>query len=153
MAARKTRTPRTRWQRLTKRQRDEFLEHVRDGKNRKEAAALVGSTGTVFRALCEHDPRFDGDYKQALAAGQSEIGENLLAESVRRCFDPERMTDRGLHNALIYFHAGYRAAHKSGRLEHAGVEGQPLRIALDRLSDADLDMWSELLRKADPDLA
>lgn len=62
---------------VTPEQREAFLEHVRDGKNRQQAAEEIGLTGTKFRNLSKRDGTFDRLYKEALVEGRGELSERL----------------------------------------------------------------------------
>lgn len=95
------------WQRLTKRQREEFLEHVEDGKDRSEATALVKAPKGSFRALCRHDPLFEADYEAARKQGRGELAEVLRAELLRRALDPKLAGTRDLHHAQMLWDDEY----------------------------------------------
>lgn len=58
-------------------QREQFLEHVREGMNRQQAAEAVGSTGTKFKFLCNREPTFRRAFEEALVEGRGEISERL----------------------------------------------------------------------------
>ena len=62
---------------LTEQQREEFLEHVRDGMNRQQAAEAIGETGTRFRFLCYRDAVFNRRYEEARIEGKGELTERL----------------------------------------------------------------------------
>lgn len=62
---------------ITPEQREAFLEGVRSGKNRQQAAEDVGSTGTKFRFLCNREPAFNRLYQEALVEGRGELTERL----------------------------------------------------------------------------
>lgn len=75
----------------------EFLEHLRSGLTRPEAAKLVGSTGTRFRALCNpdaanYDERFTRIYDEVMVSGgeheQNRL-EMIRAEVMRRALEGE----------------------------------------------------------------
>jgi hypothetical protein len=59
---------------LTDQQKQEFLQHIRDGDDRAQAAIKIGSTGTRLRKMLDndqsasYDPGFAADYQEALAA-------------------------------------------------------------------------------------
>ena len=69
---------------LTEEQREEFLEHVRAGMNRQQAAEAVAFThsdpritATKFKYLCRREPSFDREYQLAKQEGIGEITERL----------------------------------------------------------------------------
>lgn len=62
---------------LTDEQREKFLEYVRSGMNRQQAAEEVGSTGTRFRFLCRREPAFNLLYEEAKREGQGEMVDRL----------------------------------------------------------------------------
>lgn len=62
---------------LSEDQKERFLEHVRDGDNRQQAAEKVGSTGTKFRFLCNRDPAFNRAFEAARLEGQGALTERL----------------------------------------------------------------------------
>lgn len=62
---------------VTPEQREEFLEHVRSGSNRQQAAEAIGLTGTKFRFLCNREPAFNRAYQEALIEGRGELTERL----------------------------------------------------------------------------
>lgn len=64
----------------TPEQQEQFIEHVRDGDNRQQAAEKVGSTGTRFRFLCNRDPAFNRRYEEAKFEGR-----DALADKLQRC--------------------------------------------------------------------
>lgn len=61
----------------TDEQKAAFLEHVREGMNRQQAAEEVGSTSTRFKFLCGRDPSFNREYEQARIEGRGELSERL----------------------------------------------------------------------------
>lgn len=58
-------------------QREEFLERIRQGENRQQAAEAVGSTATRFRNLCHRDPSFNRLFEEARVEGRGELSERL----------------------------------------------------------------------------
>lgn len=64
----------------TEEQKEQFLEYVRDGDNRQQAAEKVGSTGTRFRFLCNRDPSFNRRFEEAKLEGRG-----ALADRLQRC--------------------------------------------------------------------
>jgi hypothetical protein len=64
-------------QELTEEQREKFLEHVRNGDNRQQAAEKVGETATRFKNLCGRDPIFNRRFHEAKVEGQGELTERL----------------------------------------------------------------------------
>lgn len=121
--------------RITPARKQQFLEHVRQGMNRKDAAAQVGETGTKFRAMVRegcsvYDPVFAAAYAEALEEGRELVAESLAAEGLRRQLDdPELKSDRGLHNERIFRDPAYRAAHRQ-QVEHTGKDGDKLEVVL-----------------------
>lgn len=61
----------------TPEEREVFLEHVRQGRNRQEAAETIGRTATCFRNLCNRDSAFNRHYQEALVEGRGELSERL----------------------------------------------------------------------------
>lgn len=62
---------------ITAEQQEEFLEHVRSGMNRQQAAEEIGLTGTKFRFLCSRDAAFNRRYEEARVEGRGELVERL----------------------------------------------------------------------------
>ena len=62
---------------LTLEQQDQFIEHVREGLNRQQAAEKIGETGTRFRFLCNRDPAFNRRFQEARVEGRGELTERL----------------------------------------------------------------------------
>lgn len=62
---------------ITAEQREEFLEHVREGMNRQQAAEAIGLTGTKFRFLCSRDPGFNRKFEEARVVGRGELTDRL----------------------------------------------------------------------------
>jgi hypothetical protein len=104
----------------TEEQRERFLELIREGKTRQEAAEEVGSTSTRFRTFIngssEESQRFAERYLEALAdAGRApsplaqrvkeaesiHLAHRLLDESIMRALDPER-GKVGASNRILY---------------------------------------------------
>lgn len=65
--------------RVTKAQQERFLDLVRDGHTRPEAADTVGLTGTKMRSLCRRDPAFNAAYEEALAEGRPGLQDRVRA--------------------------------------------------------------------------
>lgn len=65
---------------ITDEQREAFLEHVREGMNRQQAAQAVGQTATRFKFLCQRDYAFGRRYSEALIEGRG-----TLVERLERC--------------------------------------------------------------------
>lgn len=61
----------------TAEQREAFLENVRQGMNRQQAAEELGFTATRFRNLCSRDAVFNREFQQALIDGRGELTERL----------------------------------------------------------------------------
>lgn len=58
-------------------QREQFLENVREGMNRQQAAEAVGSSGTKFKFLCRRDAEFNRRYEEAKIEGLGSLVERL----------------------------------------------------------------------------
>lgn len=56
---------------------EEFLDLIRLGKNRSEAAHEIGFTGSQFRMHGNRDPDFNSRYEDALQEGRHEIQDRL----------------------------------------------------------------------------
>lgn len=61
----------------TEEQKETFLEHVREGMNRQQAAEAVGSTGTRFKFLCNREPSFNRRFEEAKIEGRGALTERL----------------------------------------------------------------------------
>lgn len=104
------------WQRLTRRQKTEFLEHVEEGLDRSEATAAVKAPKGSFRALCRFDPLFEGDYLAARKRGAEQVAEKLRSELMRRALDPELAGTRDLHHAMMLWDDEYYERMRGGRV-------------------------------------
>lgn len=69
---------------ITEPQREKFLEFVREGDNRQQAAQQCADffgdprlTATKFRFLCRRDVAFNRDYEEALVEGRGELSDRL----------------------------------------------------------------------------
>lgn len=62
---------------LTEEQKEAFLSHVREGKNRQQAAEEIGQTATTFRNLCRRDPAFNREYNEACLEGRGSLVDRL----------------------------------------------------------------------------
>lgn len=58
-------------------QREQFLQHVREGMNRQQAAEAVNSTATKFKFLCRRDAAFNRQFEEARVEGRGELSERL----------------------------------------------------------------------------
>lgn len=105
---------------ITEEQKLDFLEFVRQGYLRPEAAHKVDSTGSRFRALCNpesanYDERFAGIYNQIMESGEHEENrlEKLQAAAYRRAL---LESDRLLEKLLIIEDPKW-AVHKPNRVD------------------------------------
>jgi hypothetical protein len=62
---------------LSEEQRETFLEHVREGMNRQQAAEAIGSTATKVKFLCARDGNFNRLYEEARREGRGSLVERL----------------------------------------------------------------------------
>jgi hypothetical protein len=128
---------------ITQEMKVDFLEHMRSGLTRPEAAKLVGSTGSRFRSLCNpdsvnYDERFTRIYNEVMAAGgeheqnrleliRSEVmrrameGEVRLLEKLSIVYDPDwaffrnqRVEVQGSLDSFVQAHFSHLS---SGQLE------------------------------------
>jgi hypothetical protein len=76
---------------ITKQQRDEFLEHVREGMNRAQAAAHLGMTGRRFRSLANRDDEFAAAYEEASAEGRATFQDDLREQWRKRAEVSDRL--------------------------------------------------------------
>ena len=83
----------------------EFLQHIRGGMNRAEAAEMIGFYGRHFRAVCSpasmfYDEDFAGDYAREIGSLEHAEGrlERLRAEAQRRALGG---SDRLLEKLLM----------------------------------------------------
>lgn len=136
------------WQRLTKRQKEEFLEHVREGDDRPTAAAKVRSTARAFRALCTHDPLFEAAYEEARTYHETTLKERLGTTIWECALDPSPKRDRirmWLGERML---PGFARPHQ---VELTGRDGGPLEHRLfdpTKLSLPELEELESLLVKA-----
>jgi len=138
------------WQRLTKAQREAFLELVREGDDRPTAARKVKAPARAFRALCRFDPRFDGDYEQARSVGRESTIDALREELHRRIVVDKTASDRLFTYTLATYDPDW-AWLKRQRVEVTGKDGGPLEHKLfdpTKLSDEQLDEFEALLKLA-----
>jgi len=98
-------------------QREEFLQHVREGMNRQQAAEAVGSTGTKFRFLCNREPSFNRAYEEARVEGRGELTERL-----ERC--AVELAMGGHWPALKFMLTTYGDAFAWARSSKVEVQGQ-----------------------------
>ena len=127
---------------FTAAKRQRFLDAIRDGKNRQQAAALVGLTGSRVRKVSRegsaaYDPVFADLYAEALEDGNAHTAEILAEEGLRRQLgsDPASKSDRGLHNERIFRDPDYRAAHRQAPSVSVTTEMEVthVHIALEQL--------------------
>lgn len=124
------------WQRITRRQRAEFLEAVRAGKDRSAATAEVGAPRGSFRALCRFDPLFEADYEAARKLGHEPIAEGLRNVLLRRALNVDEVSTRPLHMALMVYDGEYRTAMSAGRLGVSVSDDGKLEVVLAFLSES-----------------
>lgn len=119
---------------LTDEQREAFIEHVREGKNRQQAAEEVGSSGTRFRFLCNRDVAFNRRYEEARIEGRG-----ALSERLERC--AVELAEGGHWPALKFMLTTYGeqfAWARSAKVEIGGsVEIQAIAGVLSRYLPAD----------------
>ena len=102
---------------ITQEQEEQFLEYVREGDNRQQAAEKVGCTGTRFRFLCNRDPGFNRRYEEALREGR-----DALVDKLERC--AVEMAYAGEWNALKFLLTTYGPAFAWARSSKVEVAGQ-----------------------------
>ena len=101
----------------TDEQREQFLDRVREGMNRQQAAEAVGSTGTKFRFLCHREPSFNRAYEEARIQGRGELTERL-----ERC--AVELAMGGHWPALRFMLTTYGDAFAWARSSKVEVQGQ-----------------------------
>lgn len=109
-------------------QRAEFLELIRDGHNRADAANQLGLTGSAFRRLCRRDEVFAKAYEEAFAQGREATTDRVRKEYVRRALDPESKSDRLLHYLAVTLLPEFEFYRRS-RIEHTGADGGPIELS------------------------
>lgn len=62
---------------ISEENREKFLERVREGMNRQQAAEAVGETGTRFKFLCRRDVAFNRRYMEAEIEGKGSLVDRL----------------------------------------------------------------------------
>lgn len=102
---------------ITDEQREAFLLHVREGKNRQQAAEEVGETATRFRNLCRRDPAFNREYQDAAREGKGS-----LVERLERC--AVEMAEGGHWPALKFLVTTYGDQFAWARSSKVEVGGQ-----------------------------
>lgn len=120
----------TRAERLTVAQRTRFLDLIRDGDNRPDAAKKVDSTSRVFRALCRTDEKFAAAYDEAVEQGREHLRDEIRVEYRRRALDPAAASDRLLHN-LAVAHLPEFETFRRQTIEHTGSGGGPVQVEVD----------------------
>lgn len=117
--------------RITHAQRQQYLNLIADGISSGEAARTVkeGYTGRLFRSLRLNDQAFGDAYAEAIAEAGPEMQAELDDIAMKRIRDPDRCSDRALHNERIYRNPNYRDAHNRQRLEMTGADGGPVEVA------------------------
>lgn len=119
---------------ITAAEKVEFLQHIRSGLNRQEAAKLLGYTGRHFRAVCSpsspfYDEQFASKYGEAKGSLEHEEGrlERLQAEAHRRAMGG---SDRLLEKLLMVYWPEWREA-QSSQTQNVNVNvRQLLRVQL-----------------------
>lgn len=78
---------------ITKAQRDQFLNHVREGLTRPQAAKAVDETltGSRFRTLCAQDEAFNAEYEEARAIGRGNFQDQLRTDWTERAKTSDRL--------------------------------------------------------------
>lgn len=126
---------------LTEEQKAEFLELVRDGKNRQQAAEELADryerpdiTASKLRNLCHREPAFDRLYQEAMIEGRG-----TLVERLERCAN--EMALGGHWQALRFLLTTYGeqfAWARTSKVEVAGtVEIQAIAGILSRYLPAE----------------
>ena len=152
-AAKKRLDKRAEERRPSKTQREDFLELIRSGFRRDEAAKAVGSTGSRFRRMCRveaatYDRDFHAAYAEALEQQESAIIEKLDDLALERIADTDTASDRALHNERIYRNPEYRAAHRQGpsvsvttemEVTHVHIDGEVAALRQQLAEVIDLD--------------
>lgn len=127
---------------LTPAKRRVFLDMIRQGKNRQEAAVAVGETGSRLRTMLRegsstYDASLAVEYEQAVEEGRQAIVDMLAAEGLRRQLgkDPSLMSDRGLHNERIFRDPDYRAAHRQAPTVSVTTEMEVTHVHIEGAAD------------------
>ena len=81
-----------------------FLDLVRQGKNRSEAAIELGFTGSQFRTVCRRDAEFNSRYEEAVAEGRHEIVDYLSKTLIQLIGDGQWQP---LRAALAAYHPDF----------------------------------------------
>lgn len=102
----------------TLKQRDAFLKLVADGKNRADAAAEVGSTGSAFRSLCRNNQAFNTAYEAALHAGRAGIRDTIRKTFFDRALDGSTQGSDRLLLVLAETHLPELAWRREQRVHH-----------------------------------
>jgi hypothetical protein len=102
---------------ITEEQREAFLKHVREGKNRQQAAEEIGETATRFRNLCRRDPVFNVAYEDAAREGKGS-----LVDRLERC--AVEMAQEGHWPALKFLITTYGDQFAWARSSKVEVGGQ-----------------------------
>jgi hypothetical protein len=126
--------------------KEEFLDLVRSGHTRSEAAAKVGTTGVRWQNYMRHDPEFRLLFEEALKEGEPEFQERLRSEYRRRAIDGG--SDRLISN-LGLAHLPELKPLLTKRMEIANAEGEALRILAGQamqLTDDELKALDERLK-------
>jgi len=126
---------------ITKQQRDEFLDLVRGGKTRPEAATALGLTGTRFRSLCNQDTAFGQAYEEARAEGRGNFQESLRTTFQQRALAGE---GRVLWQACVT----YLPECAWGRRNNEPVRAEEGPLDFSHLDEEQLDELCDALAKA-----
>lgn len=142
-----------RFAKITLAMREEFLERVRQGDTRPQAAVEVGSTGSAFRTLCKKEPDFNRLYEEAKVEGEQAFMEKLRTEYRRRAF---LSSDKLLHNLALATLPELESL-RTSRFEVGNIDGNAFEVMaakyfdVQKLTQAELDTMIALLEKARPD--
>jgi len=126
---------------ITEEKREAFLEHIREGKNRQQAAEEVGETATRFRNLCHRDPVFSRQFNEASLEGRG-----TLVDRLERC--AVEMAQAGHWPALKFLITTYGEQFAWARSNKVEVGGQVEITAVAGILARYLpsDMYDELIQ-------
>lgn len=125
---------------ITPEAREGFLAHVREGKNRQQAAEEVGETATRFRNLCHREPEFARAFNEASLEGRGS-----LVDRLERC--AVEMAEGGHWPALKFLITTYGDQFAWARSSKVEVGGQVEITAVAGILARYLpsDMYDELI--------
>lgn len=102
---------------ITPQERERFLDALRDGKMRPDAAqhAHASLTGTAFRRLISRDQEFAQEVENAEAEGLLERIDLVRSALMRRALDPEEKSLRALEIEAATLLPDHRWLRKNGQ--------------------------------------